>query len=98
MSIVGPGSIVGEMAVIDGVPRSATCTASTDLVVVILSREALLKIIKDNAPVAARLLLAISKRLADRLRQANQKIKILGGVSRAIQQELEVAHEMLHST
>lgn len=94
MSIIGPGSMIGEMGVMDGAPRSATCTATTDLKVAILSRESLLKIINDNAPVAARLMLAISKRLSDRLREANRKIKTLGGLSRALQQELDVAHKM----
>ncbi len=94
MSIIGPGSMIGEMGVMDGAPRSATCTVTTDLKVAILSRESLLKIINDNAPVAARLMLAISKRLSDRLREANRKIKTLGGLSRALQQELDVAHKM----
>ena len=97
MSIIGPGSIIGEMGVLDGAPRSATCTATTDLTVALLSRKALLKIINDNAPVAARLMLAISKRLSDRLREANRKIKTLGGLSRALQQELDVAHKMRKS-
>lgn len=97
MSIIGPGSIIGEMGVLDGAPRSATCTATTDLTVALLSRKALLKIINHNAPVAARLMLAISKRLSDRLREANRKIKTLGGLSRALQQELDVAHKMRKS-
>ena len=94
MSIIGPGSIIGEMGVLDGEPRSATCTATTDLTAALLSRKALLKIINGNPPVAARLMLAISKRLSDRLREANRKIKLLDGLSRALQQELDVAHKM----
>lgn len=88
MVIMGPGGIIGEMGVLDGAPRSATCTATTDLTVAVLSREALLKLIKRQPAVAARLMLAISKRLADRLREANRKIKMLGSLSRALQQEL----------
>ena len=92
ISITGPGSLIGEMGVLDGAPRSASCTATTDLAVAVLSREALLTLIKRNPAVAARLMLAISKRLADHLREANRKIKTLGGLSRALQQELDVAH------
>lgn len=92
MSIIGPGSMIGEMGVLDGAPRSATCTATTALTVAVLSRESLLQLIKGNPAVAARLLLAISKRLSDRLREANRKIRTLGGVSRALQQELDAAH------
>lgn len=92
MSITGPGSLVGEMSVLDGSPRSASCTATTDLTVAVLSRDALQTLIKRQPAVAARLMLAISKRLADHLREANRKIKTLGGLSRALQEELDVAH------
>ena len=92
MSVIGPGSMIGEMGLLDGEPRSATCTATTDLTVAILPRDALLKLIKAKPAVAARLMLAISKRLSDRLREANRKIKTLDGLSRALSQELDVAH------
>jgi CRP/FNR family cyclic AMP-dependent transcriptional regulator len=42
--------------------------------------------------VAARLLLAISKRLSDHLREANRKLMTFTQVSRALQQELDAAH------
>lgn len=92
MSIIGPGSLIGEMGVLDAAPRSATCTATSDLAVAVMSRESLLKLIQGNPAVGARLMLAISKRLSDRLREANRKIKTLGGLSRALQQELGAAH------
>ncbi|WP_421953412.1 cyclic nucleotide-binding domain-containing protein [Polaromonas sp.] len=94
MSVIGPGSLIGEMGVLDGAPRSASCTATSDLAVAVLSREALLTLIKSNPAVAARLMLAISKRLSDRLREANRKIRTLGGLSRALQQELNAAHQI----
>ncbi len=93
MSIIGPGSLIGEMGVLDAAPRSATCTATSDLAVAVMSRESLLKLIQGNPAVGARLMLAISKRLADRLREANRKIKTLGGLGRALQQELDAAHK-----
>lgn len=89
MSNIGPGSLIGEMGLLDGAPRSATCTAMTDLEVAVLSRDALLELIKDNPAVAARLIVAISKRLADRLREANQNIKMLGGVNILLQREVD---------
>ena len=94
MSIIGPGSLIGEMGLLDAAPRSATCTATSELAVAILSREALLALIKSNSDVAARLMLAISKRLSDRLREANRKIKTFDGISRALQQELDAAHNI----
>ena len=41
VSILGPGSLIGDMGIIDGGPRSATCTAWTDLALAVLTREAL---------------------------------------------------------
>ncbi len=93
MSIIGPGSLIGEMGVLDAAPRSASCTAVTEVRAAVLSREALLRLIDGNPRVAARLILAISKCLADRLRLANRKIKTMAGLSRSLQQELEAAHQ-----
>ena len=92
VSVLGPGSLIGEMGLIDGEPRSATCTAATDLGVGSLSRAALTQLIQEQPDVAARLLLAISKRLADHLREANRKLMTFTQVSRALQQELDATH------
>ena len=98
MSCIGPGSLIGEMGLLDGGPRSATCAATTELEVAVLSREAVLDLIKDNPAVAARLILAISKRLSDRLREANQNIKMLGGLNISMQQELDALRQSAPST
>ena len=95
MSVIGPGSMIGEMGLLDGEPRSASCTAATDLTAAVLPRDAMLKLIKTKSEVAARLMLAVSKRLSDRLREANRTIKTLDGMNRALQQELTLAHKLL---
>ena len=92
VSVLASGSLIGEMGILDGEPRSATCTATTEVDVAVLSREALLKLIEGQPAVAARFMLVISKRLADRLRDANRKIRTFGCVSRALQQELDSAY------
>jgi CRP/FNR family transcriptional regulator, cyclic AMP receptor protein len=92
VTVLGAGSLIGEMGLIDGEPRSATCIAATDLSVGLLSRAALTRLIQDQPGVAARLLLAISKRLSDHLREANRKLMTFTQVSRAVQQELDAAH------
>lgn len=92
VSILGPGSLIGEMGIIDGGPRSATCTASTDLALAVLTREALTQLMDTHPSVAARLLLAMSKRIADHLRETNRKLMTFAQVSKALQQELDAAH------
>lgn len=92
VTVLGPGSLIGEMSLIDGSPRSATCVAATDVAAGQLTKDALARLMSEQPGLAARLLLAISKRLSDNLRDANRKILTLSQVSRALQQELDAAH------
>lgn len=90
VNIIGPGHLIGEMGVLDGAPRSATCTATTDIAAAVLSRTALMRLMKDQPRVGAKLLLAISKRMADRLRETTRKLKTFAQMNKALQQELQV--------
>jgi len=90
VNIMGPGHLIGEMGVLDGAPRSATCTATTDIYAAVLSRTALMRLLKDEPRVGSRLLLAISKRMADRLRETTRKLKTFAQMNKALQQELQV--------
>jgi CRP-like cAMP-binding protein len=92
VSIMGPGGLIGEMGLIDGSPRSATCTATTELAVAVLGRDALRQMIEECPDVAARLLLSISTRLSDHLRESNRKLRTFAQLSRALQQELDATH------
>ena len=92
VSVLGPGSLIGEMGIVDGGARSATCTATTDLMLGVLTRDALLQMMEDRPAVAARLMLAIAKRIADHLRETNRKLMTLARVSKALQQELDAVH------
>ena len=47
LTILGPGSIVGELAIIDGLPRSATVVAIRDCKLSFISREAFLCCIRE---------------------------------------------------
>ena len=92
VSVLGPGGLIGDMGIIDGGPRSATCTASTDLALAVLTRDSLTRLMENKPGVAARLLLAMSKRIADHLRETNRKLMTFAQVSKALQQELDAAH------
>lgn len=86
--ILGPGSLIGELGLVDGEPRSATCRAVTDVAAAVLTRTALMRLLKDDPSVGARLLLAITKRMADRLRETTRKLKNFARMNLALQQEL----------
>ncbi len=70
---IGPGSMVGEMALFDKKPRSANVKALKDSEVVALPYIAL-EAQLDNLPVWVR---AIMKTLNENIREANKKIKML---------------------
>ena len=90
VNVVGPGHLIGEMGVLDGSPRSARCTANTDIAAAVLSRTALMRLLKDHPRTGSRLLLAISKRMADRLRETTRKLRNFAQMNKALHEELLV--------
>ncbi len=92
ISLMGPGSLVGEMGVLDRAPRAASCTAVTDVKLGVLSRESLMSLLDVHPGVAARLLLGVSRALSERLRESNRRLRTLSQVSRALRAELDAAH------
>jgi CRP/FNR family transcriptional regulator, cyclic AMP receptor protein len=88
MNIVGAGHIIGEMSMFDEGPRAATCTAATGLAVAVMSRSALKRLLMERPEVGVRFLLAMSKRLSDRLRDANHKLRTYVALTNALQQEV----------
>jgi len=89
LNIIGPGHLIGEMGLLDGAPRSATCTASSDVAAAALTRCALVELLKDEPELAARLLMAISKRMADRMRSMTRKLHAFAQMNKALQDELQ---------
>jgi CRP/FNR family transcriptional regulator, cyclic AMP receptor protein len=63
---LGPGDVVGEMALLDRGPRSATVTALTDMHLLVLTSRNFSSLI-DDVPLVARRIMA---ELARRLREA----------------------------
>ena len=89
VNVLGPGSLIGEMGLVDGQARLASCTASTDVRCAILSREALEKMGADEPKTAAKLMFAVSLRVAERLRDTTEKLKMYSQLVQAMQQEID---------
>lgn len=70
LSVVGPGEIIGELALFDPGPRSSTVTAVSQSEVLSLKHEDLLSWLKDRPQAAMNLL----KALAQRLRRTNETV------------------------
>jgi CRP-like cAMP-binding protein len=68
------GRTIGEMAVLDGERRSATCIAATDCTLLLLSKDALERMMLDAPRTAAKVIRAIAISLSRRLRMADGKM------------------------
>lgn len=67
---VGPNGTFGEMALLDGSPRSATAVALEPTEVAVIDEHAFLYMVEQNP----RLALQLMRRLAQRLRRMNQSL------------------------
>jgi CRP/FNR family transcriptional regulator, cyclic AMP receptor protein len=68
---VAPGGIVGEMAIIEDVPRSATVTAAADCTLARVDERRFLFLIQETPGFA----LNVMRLLSHRLRRMNQLVK-----------------------
>ena len=88
VTVLGPGSLIGEMGLIDGEPRSASCTAVNTVRCAILTRDALNQLLNDDPRTAAKLMMAISLRIAERMRESADKLKLYAQLTQAMQEEI----------
>ncbi|RYG13093.1 MAG: cyclic nucleotide-binding domain-containing protein [Burkholderiales bacterium] len=88
VTVLGPGSLIGEMGLLDGEPRSASCTAMSDLRCAILTRKALKQLLADDPQTAAKLMVAISLRIAERMRECQEKLKLYAQLTQAMNEEI----------
>jgi CRP/FNR family cyclic AMP-dependent transcriptional regulator len=88
ITLLGPGSLIGELGMFDGLPRYASCIAATQLRCAILTRESLNRLMQEDAGIAAKLLLAVSLRIGARLREVTGKLKLYVQLAQAMEQEI----------
>lgn len=89
INVLGPGHLMGEMSLMDGAARSATCTASTEVRCAVLTRDALEAMIAEEPATAAKLLSAVALRLSRRLREADSKLQLYSQLVFSMQQEID---------
>lgn len=88
VNVLGKGSLIGEMGLLDGEPRAASCTASTPLTCAVLTRRALEELLIDDPQTTAKLMLAVSIRIAQRMRDTSDKLKRYAQLTQTMQQEI----------
>lgn len=74
IGLAGPGRILGEMSMIDGEPRFASCIALEETVFATLDRDSLSRIIADDPRLGIKLLLELVLLLSQRLRSASGRL------------------------
>lgn len=63
IATLGPGDFFGELAVLAGVPRTATVTAETDMVVEAMNRQEFSSLLDESPAMAKKILLGAVKRM-----------------------------------
>jgi CRP/FNR family cyclic AMP-dependent transcriptional regulator len=66
---IAPGAVFGEMALIDGQPRSATAVAATDCSIAAINEKRFLRLVE----VTPRFALQMMQVITERLRRKNQR-------------------------
>jgi CRP/FNR family cyclic AMP-dependent transcriptional regulator len=91
LAILGPGSIVGDLSIVDGKPRSATVTALRDCKLRFVSRSAFEYFAAEHPEIYKYLTMLLSERLrdTDRIVAAGSFLPLKGRVARAL---LDLAH------
>jgi len=89
ISVLGPGALIGELALIDGAPRSATCTAATAVTAAGLSAGGLQRLTETHPQVAAKLAIYIARNAADRLRALSEQLQMYDHLTATMQQEID---------
>ena len=74
MTSVGPGMTIGEMSMIDGEPRFATCRTTQPTTFAVLTRDAMAKIILEQPSLGSKILVKLVTMLSARLRQTSAKL------------------------
>ena len=78
LAVIKEGTSVGEMSMLDGAPRNASCVAIEDVQAGVLTRAVIARLIQDHPAIGAKLLVKLTQLLAQRLRNSsNQLVKLL---------------------
>jgi CRP-like cAMP-binding protein len=78
VAVIKEGAVLGEMSMLDGEPRYASCRALSQVEAAVLSRMAVGRLIAAHPAVGAKLLVKLTQLLAQRLRNtSDQLIKVL---------------------
>lgn len=91
MSVVGPGQLLGELALLDDQPRSTTCVTLTPVIAAQLTRSDLQRLADQQPLLAARLMAKLAQHLGERLRALGDQLQMYAQVVQRQREALEAA-------
>lgn len=93
LQLLEPGDVFGEIALLDGLPRSASAEAIEDSLLVVVRREAFLPLLEAESGLARHVIELICERLRDSTNRASE-FAFLGLATRLARklQQLAIAH------
>jgi CRP-like cAMP-binding protein len=71
IAVRGPGDFIGEIALLDNRPRTATVTARTDVVVEVLNRGEFASLLAEAPELSSQVMATMARRLAALDRESN---------------------------
>lgn len=72
--VLGPGRAFGELALIEGCPRSASARARTNVTLMVLTRQDFDDLCRHNKALALKLAINIARLMSFRLRNTSEKL------------------------
>jgi len=79
-AMLGRGELIGQMALLDGSRRSATCTAAEPAVVLRLDRDEFDVLVRSGAPFALKFVDSVTRMLVAQLRFATRKLATMNNL------------------
>lgn len=86
LALLEAGTYIGEMSLMDGAPRTASARVESDAIILKISRDDFVFLLKRVPQVAVRLFLSFMRVVSDRLRNTNQELVVLYEVGKLISQ------------
>ena len=74
LAVLKAGAVIGEMSMLDGEPRYASCWALSEVEAAVLTRAAVGTLISAHPAVGAKLLVKLTQLLAQRLRNTSSQL------------------------
>jgi CRP-like cAMP-binding protein len=74
MTTVGQGAMIGEMSMIDGEPRFASCVALEPVTFAVISRDSIVQIILEEPSLGSKVLIKLVTLLSQRLRKTSSNL------------------------